>query len=68
MIDYYFTEEHNMFRESLRAFLQKEVVPHIDQWEEDRRIPRDVWKKMGEQGFLGLSYSQEYGFQGKTDV
>lgn len=61
MIDYYFSEEHNMFRESLRSFLKQEVVPHIDQWEEEQRIPRSVWKKMGEQGFLGLSYPTEYG-------
>ncbi|MEL7220503.1 MAG: acyl-CoA dehydrogenase family protein, partial [Bacteroidota bacterium] len=49
------------FRDSLRAFLQKEVVPNIDQWEEDRRIPRYVWQKMGEQGFLGLGYPEKYG-------
>jgi len=61
MVNYYFTEEHEMFRESLRTFLQKEVIPNIDQWEEDRRIPRYIWKKMGEQGFLGLGYPQEYG-------
>ena len=57
----YFTEEHEMFRQSFRAFLEKEAAPHIDQWEEDRRIPRDIWKKMGEMGFLGLSYPEEYG-------
>lgn len=61
MAGYYFTEEHQMFRESLGAFLQKEVIPNIDQWEEERRIPRSIWKKMGEQGFLGLSYPEEYG-------
>jgi len=61
MVDYYFTEEHNMFREGLKAFLQKEVVPYIDEWEEARRIPRDIWKKMGEQGFLGLGYPAAYG-------
>lgn len=61
MSDYYFNEDHKMFRESLRTFLQKEVVPNIDQWEEDRRIPRSIWKKMGEQGFLGLGYPEEYG-------
>ena len=61
MADYYFREEHNLFRESLRTFLQKEVVPYIDQWEEERRIPRSVWKKMGEQGFLGLGYPEAYG-------
>ncbi|MCB0839546.1 MAG: acyl-CoA dehydrogenase family protein, partial [Bacteroidetes bacterium] len=61
MKSYYFTEEHELFRESLRAFLQKEVAPHIDQWEEDRRIPKEVWKKMGDMGFLGLSYPEEFG-------
>ena len=61
MNPYYFTEEHKLFKDSLRSFLQKEVVPHIDQWEEDRRIHRDIWKKMGEMGFLGLSYPEEYG-------
>jgi len=58
---YYFTEEHDLFRNSLRAFLQKEAIPYIDQWEEDRRTPRDIWKKMGDMGFLGLSYPEEYG-------
>lgn len=61
MNNYYFTEEHELFRESLRSFLDKEVKPNINQWEEDRRIPRDIWKKMGEMGFLGLSYPEEYG-------
>ena len=57
----FFTEEHELFRQSLRAFLEKEAIPHIDQWEEDRRTPRDIWKKMGDMGFLGLSYPEEYG-------
>jgi alkylation response protein AidB-like acyl-CoA dehydrogenase/putative sterol carrier protein len=61
MNTYYFTEEHEMFRESLRSFLNKEVMPNIEQWEEDQRIPRDIWKKMGEMGFLGLGYPSEYG-------
>ncbi|MGK0314315.1 MAG: acyl-CoA dehydrogenase [Saprospiraceae bacterium] len=61
MHNYYFTEEHNLFRESLRTFLNKEVVPHIDQWEEERRIPRSIWKKMGELGYLGLGYPTAYG-------
>lgn len=61
MSSYYFTEEHELFRQSLRTFLEKEVAPHIDQWEEDRRTPRDIWKKMGDMGFLGLSYPETYG-------
>ncbi len=61
MYQRYFTEEHELFRQSLRAFLEKEAIPHIDQWEEDRKTPRKIWKKMGEMGFLGLSYPEEYG-------
>ncbi|MEZ4954607.1 MAG: acyl-CoA dehydrogenase family protein [Saprospiraceae bacterium] len=59
-----FTEEHELFRQSLRAFIEKEIQPNIDQWEEDRRIPRDIWKKMGDMGFLGLAYPEEYGGKG----
>ena len=61
MQSYYFTEEHELFRESLRAFLEKEVRPNIDKWEEERRTPKEIWKKMGDMGFLGLSYPEEYG-------
>ena len=48
MKSYYFNEEHEIFRQGLRAFLDKEVNPHIDQWEEDRRIPKELWKKFGD--------------------
>lgn len=61
---YYFTEEHNLFRESLRSFLAAEVLPHIDSWEEAQRIPAEVWQKMGAQGFLGLGYPEAYGGSG----
>ncbi|MEM7369970.1 MAG: acyl-CoA dehydrogenase family protein [Bacteroidota bacterium] len=61
MNSYYFTEEHTLFRQSLRSFLQQEAIPYIDEWEEQRRIPRSIWKKMGEMGFLGLSYPEKYG-------
>jgi len=61
MSQYYFTEEHELFRTSLRQFLEKEAMPHIEEWEENRRTPREIWKKMGELGFLGLSYPEEYG-------
>lgn len=61
MKSYYFTEEHNLFRQSLRDFLNKEVVPNIDQWEEDRRIPKDFWRKFGEMGYFGLNFPEKYG-------
>ena len=47
-----YTAEHNIFRESLRKYLDKEIVPHVEEWEEAGIVPRSVWKKMGEQGFL----------------
>jgi alkylation response protein AidB-like acyl-CoA dehydrogenase len=57
----YFTEEHNLFRESLRDFLKKEVVPHLDKWEETGTIERFIWEKFGEMGFFGVNYPEEYG-------
>lgn len=61
MNDQYFTEEHNYFRETFRDFLQKEVAPHIDKWEETGTIDRFIWKKMGEMGYFGISYPEKYG-------
>ena len=50
-----------MFREGLRTFLQQEVVPHVDKWEEEGTIPREIWPKMGEMGYFGLRYPEKYG-------
>ncbi|MEC8831723.1 MAG: acyl-CoA dehydrogenase family protein [Bacteroidota bacterium] len=60
MSDMYFTEEHNLFRESLKDFLQKEVVPHIEDWEESGKIDRAIWKKFGEMGYFGLMTPEAY--------
>lgn len=57
----YFTEEHELFRKSLHDFLQKEVVPHINKWEETGKVERFIWKKMGDMGFFGINYPEEYG-------
>lgn len=57
----YFSEEHDLFRASLKDFLQKEVVPYIEQWEKSGTIDRFIWKKFGEMGFLGVSYPEVYG-------
>ena len=57
----YFTEEHESFRASFKDFLHKEVVPHIDKWEETGTIERFIWKKFGEMGYFGLSTPEEYG-------
>ena len=57
----YFTEEHELFRKSFQEFLQKEVVPHVDKWEETGTIERFIWKKFGEMGYFGLHQPEEYG-------
>lgn len=57
----YFSEEHQLFRASFRDFLQKEVVPYIEQWEKSGTIDRFIWKKMGEMGFFGINYPTQYG-------
>ncbi|TKD59084.1 acyl-CoA dehydrogenase family protein [Flavobacterium sp. ASW18X] len=57
----YFTEEHQLFRESLRDFLQKEVTPHIENWEKTGTIDRFIWEKFGEMGYFGLNTPEEYG-------
>ena len=57
----YLTEEHDFFRKSFADFLQKEVVPHIDKWEETGTIDRSIWPKFGEMGYFGLKYPESYG-------
>lgn len=57
----YFTEEHESFRKSFRDFLQKEVVPYIEKWEETGTIDRFIWEKFGEMGYFGLYQPEEYG-------
>tara|TARA_B100001996_G_scaffold282326_1_gene222701 strand:+ start:1371 stop:2537 length:1167 start_codon:yes stop_codon:yes gene_type:complete len=57
----YFSEEHEMFRKSLRDFLKREVKPNLNQWEKDGKIPKEIWGEMGDMGFLGLSFPEKYG-------
>ncbi|MCB9187343.1 MAG: acyl-CoA dehydrogenase family protein [Flavobacteriales bacterium] len=56
-----FTEEHKIFRQGLRDFLDREVMPNIDKWEEEQRMPKDLWPKFGEMGYFGLNYPEKYG-------
>ncbi len=59
--DPWLSEEHILLREQLRRFVDEEIKPHGVQWEEDGMIPRSVLKKMGDLGFLGIRYPEEYG-------
>ena len=59
-----YTDEHRIFRQTLRKYLEKEVTPHAEEWEEAGIVPREAWKKMGEQGFLCTAVPEEYGGAG----
>ncbi len=63
-----FTEEHSELRESIRSFVERELSPHADRWEEERWFPDSVIERMGELGFLGLDKPEEYGGQGGDAV
>jgi alkylation response protein AidB-like acyl-CoA dehydrogenase len=58
-----FTDEHEQLRESIRAFVEKELAPHADEWEQTT-FPDWVFRRMGELGLLGLSFPEDYGGQG----
>jgi acyl-CoA dehydrogenase len=61
MYQEYFTEEHQIFRTSIRKFVEKEIKPHIDQWEDEELFPVELYKKAADAGFLGLEYPEAYG-------
>lgn len=57
-----FTEEHNMFRKTIRSFVEREINPYVDEWEAEKIYPaHKILKKLGEIGALGLTYEEEYG-------
>jgi len=62
-----FDTDHESFRETVRAFVEKEVSPHHESWEESGITPRDLWTKAGEQGLLGFMMPEEYGGGGVAD-
>lgn len=56
-----YTEEHELFRESVKAFVAKEISPHNAEWENNKMVSRESWQKLGENGFLGIQAPEEYG-------
>ena len=59
-----FREDHDMFRDVARRFIDKEIVPHLEQWESDGIVPKEVWLKAGEVGLLCSSVEEQYGGAG----
>ena len=62
-----FTEEHDAFRDAVRSFVESEVVPYHDEWEDDGIVPRELWEKAGKQGLLCTDVPVEYGGGGVAD-
>ena len=59
-----YSKEHKEFRKNLRVFCEKEIIPYVDQWEEDHIVPREIWQKTGRAGFLCTDITPEYGGRG----
>ncbi|MGK2897496.1 MAG: acyl-CoA dehydrogenase family protein [Burkholderiaceae bacterium] len=64
----YFNEEHRQFRDNLRRFIDQEIVPRAAAWEESGMVPREVMRRMGELGYLGVRYPEQYGGSGLDTV
>ena len=62
--DPYLTAEHELFRDQVRRFVDTEVKPHAEAWEEAGSVPREVLRRMGELGFLGVRCREEHGGSG----
>src|SRR5688500_20255883 len=59
-----FTEEHEAFRKTVRTFVEKELTPHALEWDRAGIFPREIFKKAGELGFLGINHDPKYGGSG----
>jgi citronellyl-CoA dehydrogenase len=60
----YFNEDHEMLRRTIRDFIEKEINPYIDDWEDTSAPLKEIFGKMGKLGLLGIRYDSEYGGQG----
>jgi acyl-CoA dehydrogenase len=60
----YFGETHNLVRQTVRKFVEREILPFVNQWEEKGEFPRELYAKAGEAGILGIGYPESYGGSG----
>lgn len=57
----FYTEDHDAIRQTVRRFVEREIVPHVDAWEQGRALPRELYRKAGEVGLLGFGFPEEHG-------
>jgi long-chain-acyl-CoA dehydrogenase len=62
-----FSSDHDVYRQTVREFVAREVTPHLERWDADRLIDRDVWREAGKQGIIGLGVPEEFGGAGQPD-
>lgn len=67
-LDFEFTEEQNMFRDTIIDFGKKEIEPLVEECEREEKFPKDLFPRMGEMGFLGIVFPEEYGGVGLDKV
>jgi len=60
-LSHHFSAEHEQFRASLRAFVAREITPHVNDWDEAGTFPRSLYSRAAELGATGLGYPEEYG-------
>jgi alkylation response protein AidB-like acyl-CoA dehydrogenase len=63
-MDFGFTEEQNQLRKTVRGFAEKEILPHVMEWDESQHFPTDVFKRLGALGVLGAVFPEEFGGAG----
>lgn len=64
----YFNESHQLARQTTRQFVDKHIVPYIDEWEGEGMFPRDIYQKAGEAGLLGVGFPERFGGTAEGDV
>ena len=57
----FYSEEHEAFRDTVRRFVDREIMPHVDQWDEAEEFPRELYRKASAAGLLQLGFPEEYG-------
>jgi butyryl-CoA dehydrogenase len=67
-LDFGFTDEQNMFRDTIREFGQNEIDPLVEEYEKKEDFPKELFPKLGEMGFLGITFPEEYGGVGLDKV